>query len=121
MDGYLAKELEAGAIIGPISDINNFHIHCSPLLTRPKDTDNRRVILDLSFPHGQSVIDNVNRCAFDNDAFTLKFPGIDNIVEKIFSVEDPYLAKIDVARAFRNLRVDPADALWYILERKLLY
>ena len=39
VDRYLAKEIEAGAIIGPISDINNFHIHCSPLLTRPKDTD----------------------------------------------------------------------------------
>ena len=89
VDEYLAKELEAGAIIGPMSDIYNFHIHCSPLLTRPKDTDKQRVILDLSFPHGQLVNDNVNRCAFDNDAFTLKFPGIDNIVEKILSVEDP--------------------------------
>ena len=111
VDRYLAKEFEAGAIIGPMSDINNFHIHCSPLLTRPKDTDKRRVILDLSFPHGQLVNNNVNRFAFDNDAFTLKFPGIDNIVDKIINVEDPYLAKIDVARAFRNLRVDPADAL----------
>ena len=26
-------------------------------------------------------------------------------------MEDPYLAKIDVSHAFRNLRVDPADAL----------
>ena len=111
VDGYLATELEAGAIIGPMSDIDNFHIHCSPLITRPKDKDKRRVILDLSFPYGQSVNDNVNRMAFDNDAFTLKFPDIDNIVEKIISMEDPYLAKIDVARAFRNLRVDPADAL----------
>ena len=41
VDRYLAKELEAGAIIGPMSDINNFHIHCSPLLTRPKDMDKR--------------------------------------------------------------------------------
>ena len=31
VDRYLAKELEAGAIIGPMSHINNFHIHCSPL------------------------------------------------------------------------------------------
>ena len=32
-------------------------------------------------------------------------------MEKIINLEDPYLAKIDVAHAFRNLRVDPADAL----------
>ena len=94
VDRYLAKELEAGAIIGPMSDINNFHIHFSPLLIRPKDMDKRRVILDLSFPHGQSVNNNVNRFAFDNDAFTLKFPGIDNILDKIINVEDPYLAKL---------------------------
>ena len=56
VDGYLAKELKAGAIIGPVADINNFHIHCSPLLTRPKDMDKRRVILDLSFPLGQSDV-----------------------------------------------------------------
>ena len=55
----------------------------------------RRAILDLSFPHGQSDNDNVNRLAFDNDAFTLKFPGIDNIVEKIINLEDPYLASFE--------------------------
>ena len=70
VERYLAKELEAGAIIGAISDINNFHIHCSPLLTGPKDTDKRRVILDLSFSQGLSVNDNVNRFAFDHDAFS---------------------------------------------------
>ena len=67
--------------------------------------------MDLLFPRGLSVNDNVNTIAFDHDAFILKFPGIDNIVETIISMDDPYLAKIDVARAFRNLRVDPADAL----------
>ena len=67
--------------------------------------------MGFSFPHGQSVNDNVNRFAFDHDAFSLKFPGIDNIVEKIINMEDPYLAKIDVACAFINLRVDPADSL----------
>ena len=65
----------------------------------------------MSFRKGQSVNDNVNRIAFDQDAFALKFPGIDDIVQKIITTDDPYLAKIDVACAFRNLRVDQADAL----------
>ena len=49
---------------------------------------------------------------FDGHEFTLRFPTIDDIVQTILSVEnDPVLYKIDVARAFRNLKVDPVDAL----------
>ena len=32
-------------------------------------------------------------------------------MERILQVKDPLIFKIDVARAFRNLRVDPVDAL----------
>ena len=44
--------------------------------------------------------------------FNFKFPSVDDIVAEILKIEgDIYLSKIDVARAFRNLRVDPVDAL----------
>ena len=50
--------------------------------------------------------------AFDNSKFLLKFPSIDDIVQEIgHHGDDVTIAKIDVARAFRNLRVDPADAV----------
>ena len=39
VDRYLNKEMKTGAIIGPISDISAINIHCSPLLTRPKDSE----------------------------------------------------------------------------------
>ena len=49
---------------------------------------------------------------FDGVTFRLKFPSIDNITEEILKVgEGVTLAKVDVSRAFRNLRVDPGDAL----------
>ena len=54
--------------------------------------------------------------------FTLKFPSVDDIVERILQITDPLTFKIDVARAFRNLRVDPVDALKFGLSwRDALY
>ena len=99
-------------LIGPVNNIDHDHYHCSPLLTRPKDTDKRRVILNLSYPYGQSVNDHVYKEEYDSTPFILKFPTIDDIVRDIKNAEgDTVLFKVDVAHAFRNLRVDPADAL----------
>ena len=72
---YLDKERTLGTILGAVSNSDKPLIHCSSLLTRPKDTDKRRVILDLSFPPGQSVNDLVNKQRFDGCKFTLKFPS----------------------------------------------
>ena len=58
-----------------------------------------------------SVNDCVNRHLFDGNAFALKLTSIDNIMEDIRNTEDPMLFKVDVARAFRNLRVDPVDCI----------
>ena len=56
IEQYLVKEVSEGAIIGPVKhfgqNLEQGHIHFSPLLTRPKDTDKHRIILDLSFPKG---------------------------------------------------------------------
>ena len=90
-------------MLGPVDKVNSPHYHCSLILTRPKDGNKRRVIVNLSYPPGQSLNDQVTRDMFDT--------------------EDPMLFKIDVSRAFRNLRADPVDAVklgicwadkWYI-------
>ena len=109
---YLDKEKAHGAILGPFSDIPSVNFHCSPMLTRPKDTDKRRVILNLSYPKGQSLNDNVDKQLFDGKRFTLKFPTIDDICNEIGKNPNEILmSKIDISRAFRNLRIDPGDAL----------
>ena len=111
VDQYISKEVGLGAMLGP-SDHKNFdHYHCSPLLTHPKDTDKRRVILNLSYPYGASVNDCVSKSHFDGRRFTLKFPMIDDIVQDILDTDDPVIFKVDVARAFRYMRVDPVDTL----------
>ena len=109
---YLNKEKALGALLGPVNHPIHDQYHCSPLLTRPKDTNKRHVILNLSHPYGNSVNDHVDKDKFDSVAFALKFPSIDNITQDIVNHKgDTVLFKVDVARAFRNLRVDPADAL----------
>ena len=43
--------------------------------------------------------------------YKLRFPTIDNILNKVKSLNDPLLAKIDISRAFRQLPIDPVDSL----------
>ena len=68
--------------------------------------------MNLSYPYGQAVNDHVDKDKFDSVDFSLKFPTIDNITQDIIDNKgDAVLFKVDVARAFCNLRVDLADAL----------
>jgi hypothetical protein len=44
---YIREEMEHGVMLGPY-DFNDFvKVHVSPLMSRPKDTDKRRIIVDL--------------------------------------------------------------------------
>ena len=81
-------------------------------MSRPKEGNKRRIILDLSYPKGNCLNDHVNRKQFYNSDFCLRFPTVDNIVNSIRNTGNfSLLFKVDVARACRNLRVDPADGL----------
>ena len=105
---YINKEKSFGALLGPVDNITHKEYHCSPQMTRPKDNGSRRVILDLSYPRGYSVNSHVNKNKFDNWSFVLKFPSIDHITDDIVHCMDEcILFKMDIARAFCNLRVNP--------------
>ena len=108
---YLDTELKHNAILGPSDTVPSVFYHASPLLTRPKPPDKRRVILDLSFPKGDSVNSHIDKNFFDGHEFVLKLPTLDHIINALTAFRSPLLAKIDISRAFRNIRVDPADAL----------
>ena len=70
------------------------------------------MILNLSHPYGNSVNSHVEADKFDGSTFILKFPTVDDIAQDIVECsEDTVLFKVDVARAFRNLRADPVDSL----------
>ena len=116
---YLDKEKSLGAILGPVNGVDYPGFHCSPLLTRPKDPDKRRVVPNLSYPHGHSLNVNVDKLHFDGKKFVLKFPSVDDIVNEICKYSTEVLiSKIDISRAFHNLRVDPTDAIKFGIKWK---
>ena len=110
IDQYLQEELSYQAIYGPF-DNKPIQMHISPLMSRSEqNSDKRRTIIDLSWPHGASVNDRVSKVSYLDSYFTLTYPSVDNIVDKIKSIgPGAKLFKIDIARAFRQLRVDPGD------------
>ena len=85
---YIAKEMDLGVILGPLSHPPSNHFHCSHLLTRPKDSTDRMIILNLSYPHGKSVNDFVDKDSFHGSQFILKLPTIDDIVSELNELGD---------------------------------
>ena len=56
--------------------------------------------------------EQVDKEYFDNSNFVLKFPSVDDMVDKICTQGDNVtISKIDIERAFKNLCMDPADTL----------
>jgi GGDEF domain-containing protein len=45
---FIMTELQQGALCGPIHSDEFANIHISPLMSRPKEGDARRIIVDLS-------------------------------------------------------------------------
>ena len=113
---YISKEVQEGTIVGPVDKIDLQAFHCSPLMTCPKDDNKHLVIMDLSYPRGNSVNDFVNKLKFHGAEFTRHFPTIDDIACDIMAcTDDPVLFKIDVTCTFCNLREDPANSLKFCI------
>ena len=80
-------------------------------MTRDKpDSDNRRVIIDLSWPAKASVNyfhkDNV----YLQTVYKLQYPTIDSITHHLTKLgKGTLLYKVDLSRAFRQLPIDPHD------------
>ena len=107
---YVQEELSHKAIIGPFDQLPlTFHI--SPLMTRDKqDSDKKRTIMDLSWPKGHLVNHGVSKEKHLGTEYTLHYPSVDNITAALRRIgPGAKLFKIDISRAFRHLRVDPAD------------
>ena len=81
------------------------------MLTRPKrDSDSLLVILDLSFPEGASVNSEIPRNELDGSEFKMKLPSPLDLAAIIVSLgKGCHIYKIDLSRAYRQLRGDPLD------------
>lgn len=106
---YIATEINEKAMLGPYDQPPFTDFHTSPLLSRPKDNKSRRIIVDLSWPRGNSV-NSAAYHTYDNLEYKLTYPSLDVIKERLLELgPSALLYKIDISRAFRNLPVDPID------------
>lgn len=110
---FIQEELNHDALLGPFEEPPfKPWVRISPLMTRSKkDSLDRRIIVDLSFPPGLSVNDGIDpKDHFGND-ITYSLPSIMDLVTHVKTQgKSCYLWKADLTRAYRQLRVDPADS-----------
>ena len=111
IDQYLKEEIEFGAIVGPFGEPPLTNFHTSLFMTREKPGgDHRRVIMDLSFPHGLAVNSKINKDSYLGTNLILILPSIDQITSKVKKhARGSLLYKIDISRAFRHVKIDPRD------------
>ncbi len=102
IDRYISKELKYKSVLGPF-DSNPFksNIVLSPLNSRIKpDSEERRVIVDLSFPRGASFNDGIEKDWYIGERMKLEYPKVDNLVELIrLKGQGCVLFKCDLKRA----------------------
>ena len=80
-------------------------------MTRDKSSsDHRKVIIDLSWPKGQSVNSGVDSDKYLDTEFVLTYPSIDNITDEVLKLSKGcQIFKIDISRVFRHVPIDPGD------------
>ena len=108
---YIKEEKSFGAILGPFKEPPMQNLHFSPFMTRHKpNSDTRRVIVDLSWPRGESVNAGVEKDAYLGADFKLTFPSIDDLTKELTKIgKGAHIFKVDISQAFRHLNVDPRD------------
>ena len=110
VDEYIAAEKREGTLLGPFQVIPHEQFTWSPLMTCPKGLG-RRVIVDLSFGD-YSVNNATNTQVYDATPFHLKLPVLDGLIPDLERLgSEARLFKVDISRAFRNIRMDPGDAI----------
>ena len=80
-------------------------------MTREKSNwDQRRVIIDLSWPIGESVNAGVTSDKYLGVDFILSYPSVDNIVNEALKFgKGCQIFKVDISRAFCHVPIDPGD------------
>ena len=106
---YIDTEIKEKAILGPFDSHPLENYHLSPIMSRPKTRDKRRIIIDLSWKENNSLNSNVTEY-YDGIKYTLRYPSLDIIQQRLIDLgPKAAIYKIDISRAFRNLPVDPVD------------
>ena len=116
VDEFVNKEIELGGLQGPYpSQPFKQWCHVSPLMTRPKKTDDdRRIITDMSYPRDRSVNAFILKNTVLGQQRTHSLPTVEAVAKEILAQgQDCHLATLDIKRAYKNLTSDVLD--WPLL------
>ena len=109
---YLKTELLCKLVIGPFKT-NPFiqKIGISPLNTcNQKDSTEKRIILDLSFPDGSAVNDGIDKTIYLGVKVDWDLPTVDISADiMVKKGVGSLLFKRDLKRYYRQIFVDPGD------------
>ena len=109
---FVGVEVRHGALVGPfLATPFAPWAHISPLMSREKsDGVSRRVISDLTFPKEHSVNDFIQKNGTLGEVRNHSLPTVADFVLDLKEVGvGAYMFTVDVARAYKNFRVDPLD------------
>ena len=111
IETYIKTEMDKFAILGPFSAPPTIPLHLSPLMTRPKKgSELRRVVVDLSWPHGMSINDGIPSNEYLGEPVSLRLPSVDYMADPVRNLgRGCYMYKLDLSRGYRQLRLDPLD------------
>ena len=123
---YLNKEIAHGAVMGPYAKIPfSGTVGISPLSSRPKrDSDERRIILDLSFPMASAVNSHIPKDNYLGFEAKLTFPKTDEFAFRISQLgKGCFMFKIDLSRYCRQIPLDPGDysLIGYDIDGKIYF
>ena len=105
------KEVSLGGVIG-LFEAPPFENPCfSPLNSVPKkDSQERRLILDLSYPSGFSINDGIHKDIYLGEWAKLKLSSLDQFAEKVMELgAGCKMFKVDLSRGYKKIYIDPVD------------
>ena len=77
-NGTMCKALLGPFKVSPVSDL------CySPLMTVPKESSQRRVVVDFSFPPGKSINDGIPRSTYLDFEVEFSLPSVRSMVDRL--------------------------------------
>ena len=84
--------------------------HNFPLQIAYSNTGKPRTVVDLSFPREYTVNSGIPTATYLGDNFKLRLPEVDVLLDIIRRKgRHCHLLKMDLSRAYRQLRIDPRD------------
>ena len=127
MESILNKEVENRSVVGPFeqSPFQPGEACFSPLNSVPKrDSEDRHLILDLSFPQGNAINDGIHKDDYLGWEEKLVLPSIDKLAKRVRELGvGCKLFKIDLSRGHCQIYLDLSNInlLGYVFNGKFYF